>query len=109
MGDSFLMKASVGPGSREPQEPGSLQGPPSGLWVVVTRPSSTNSVPERCPHVWLGGASGRFYERWDQAPRETHEGASPALTPEPVGLQKGLPGESRGHSLAKGPCAELGV
>ena len=28
VGDSFLMKASVGPGSREPQEPRSLQAPP---------------------------------------------------------------------------------
>ena len=32
VGDSFLMKASVGPGSREPQEPRSLQAPPT--WAV---------------------------------------------------------------------------
>ena len=80
------------PGARIP--PGT---PNPGLWVAVSRPSSTNSVPERCPRVWLGDTSGRFYGSWDQAPRGTYmKGCHQRSRWSPWASRKGFLGACQG-------------
>lgn len=77
MGDSSVMKASVGLGGRgtaqglsRRREPGSPGGPRTLLrappWAEAnTLLLSAPLCSERHPHVWLGGTSGGFDGSWN--------------------------------------------